>query len=150
MKNFTFKSSLVILSILLSAGAIFAKAPNLEDGKWTLQAAFGRPTRNTTAFIEFNNQMTSFSGNTSCNIISGSVDVRGSRIHFSNFKTTKRFCMRGSIEGVFMQGLENAVRYSQRGKQLRLIDRRGRTVLQFRLTPDSGNGGSSATRLEDR
>lgn len=135
--------------MIASAGA-FAQKRFLSDTEWKLVEANGRRITNTAATISFNSDVDIFSGNTGCNSMSGSVDVRGKSIDLGAIRTTKRACklMAGNVaESVVLNALDNARRFDVRGDSLRLYDRRGRTLLRFTRT--SENTGD-ASHLDDR
>lgn len=145
-------SKIIFISALLSvsfASHVFAQENRLGNIRWELVNGYGQAARNSTAFVEITDHR--FTGNTGCNSMFGNVTVRGNRIDFSSIGSTRRKCkmLPGSIpEATFIKGLNDAVRYSNSGNRLNLIDRRGRTILRFRAAtgPDTG----ARLHLEDR
>lgn len=142
--------------IALTSLASFAQMDNLSTAQWKLLQAYGKSVTNSAAFIEINIGRTRFMGNSGCNQMFGAVTVRGSRIDFANIGRTKRFCkpMAGNVsEHKFVKALDEAVRYRQNGNLLRLFDRRGRTILKFKILVKQAPGGednSDTVRLEDK
>jgi heat shock protein HslJ len=145
----TATSFLTFTFILLAGMAAFGQKRTLDDTSWKLAEANGRRITKTAASISFNEGVTSFGGNTGCNSMSGTVDVRGKNIDFGPARTTKRACklMAGNVdEGTFLNGIEKTWRYDVSGDVLRLYDHRGRTLLTFkREAAEQGD-----LRLEDK
>lgn len=157
MKSTAIKTLIIsAVVILLMSMDAFAQSDNLSTAQWKLTQAYGKSVTRSTAFFEINIGRTRFMGNTGCNQMSGAVSVRGSRIDFSNIGTTKRACrlMDGNVgEGIFLWALNEVVRYRQNGNQLRLYDRRGSTILKFRIMvkPSPGDDDiSHADGLRDK
>lgn len=149
MKNTQTKTLILSMAIMtvLSVTA-FAQRDNLSTAQWKLTQAYGRPVTRSTAYFEINIGRTRFMGNTGCNQMFGAVKVRGSRIDFANIGATKRACklMDGNVaEDTFLRALNEAVRYRQNGNQLSLYDRRGRTILKFKIMvkPSPGDDDNS-------
>ena len=135
---------------LIGSAVIFGQNRPLGGTEWKLVEANGRVVRNSAAAININENSTRFTGNTGCNQMFGTLVVRGRNIDFQGIGTTKRMCklMAGNIpESTFLKALEDATRYSQTNGTLRLMDRRGRTVL--RLTRVR-NEQPTLGRLQDR
>ena len=144
--------TLAILTI--GATAAFGQKRALEDTNWKLVEANGVRVTRSDAAISFDNAVRGFSGNTGCNSMSGTVDVRGRNIDFGPVRTTRRACKlaAGNVaESVVLRGLENARTFDVRGDNLRLYDRRGRVLLRFTKSERGDNsGGNDAARLDDR
>ena len=142
---------LITLAIMLVGTAvIFGQNRQLADTEWKLIEANGRPVTNSSASITINEDGTKFTGNTGCNRMFGTLVLRGRNIDFQDVGVTKMMCklMPGNIpERVFLSALEKAVSYRQSGATLRLMDRRGQTVLAFSGVPREGQ---NSTRLQDK
>jgi heat shock protein HslJ len=157
MSNTATKISIFIVIIFgVSTVTVPAQRGDLADRQWNLIESNGRRVLRSLAFVDINDNLRRFTGNTGCNQMFGNVSVRGTRIDFSAIGSTKRQCklMAGSVpEPEFIRALDNAARYRIVGSQLSLIDRRGRTVLKFkaadRPTPEPG-GEPGRLDLEDR
>lgn len=141
---------MIFAFILAGSATIFAQNGPLTGTEWKLVAANGRAVTNSTASIEISDEGTRFTGNTGCNQMFGSLVVKGRLIDFQNIGATKRTCklMAGNVaENLFLKALKNSARYSQTNGNLRLTDRRGRTILRFTR---ERNEQQNSTRLHDR
>ena len=128
----------------------FGQNRPLADTEWKLVQANGIAVTNSSAAININEDSTRFTGSTGCNQMFGSLTVRGRNIDFQGKKKKKRMCklMPGNVaEDVFLKALEHATRFTQTNATLRLLDRRGRTVLKFNRVRE---GQQNASRLQDR
>lgn len=131
---------LALLTILIASTGAFAQKRLLADTKWRLIEANRETITATTATMAFDTRGSAFSGNTGCNAMSGTVDVRGKNIDFGPVRTTKRACKlrAGSVaEEVVLSILDKARRFDVRNDSLRLYDRRGRVIARFE--PDDGD-----------
>lgn len=140
---------LALSTILIASTGAFAQKRLLADTKWRLIEAQGETITATTATMAFDTRGAAFSGNTGCNAMSGTVDIRGKNIDFGPVRTTKRACKlrAGSVaEEVVLSILDKARRFDVRNDTLRLYDRRGRVIARFE--PD--NGDTADGRLETR
>jgi heat shock protein HslJ len=136
--------------VLMVSAVAFGQNRRLADTAWELVEANGIAVTNSSAAIKFDGNSTKFTGNTGCNQMFGSVLVRGRNIDFEGIGTTKRMCklMAGNVaENVFLKALKNASRFTTTNEILRLIDRRGRTVLKFKRSQD---GKQDSLQLQDR
>jgi len=136
--------------ILVGSAINFGQNKPLANTEWKLIEANGVAVTNSSAAIKINEDGTKFTGSTGCNQMFGTLIVRGRNIDFQGIGSTKRMCklMAGNIaEDVFLKALENATHYSWANSTLRLMDRRGRTVLRFTRVRD---GRQSGGRLQDR
>ena len=127
----------------------FSQNRTIEGTEWKLAEANGRKVRNSSAGINFSENGNRFTGNTGCNQMFGSVDIRARNIDFRNIGTTKRMCkmIPGSIpENTLLKAMEDTSRISQTGNALRFIDRRGRTLLTFHRVRNE----QTTTRLESK
>jgi len=71
--------------------------------------------------VEINLKEAQFAGNTSCNNMNGKVMVEGSKITFSDFVTTKMFCME-SVEQEFLIALGKVNKYKIEKMRLFLFE----------------------------
>lgn len=132
--------------ILVSAFSIFAQRDDLTRGKWKLVEANGKAVTNSAAFIDFDRAGNRFTGNTGCNTMNGTADIRGRQIDLTRIVTTKRMCklMAGNVaEGEFLKALGDTVRFGTNGDTLRMFDRRGRRILRFTRMADEPAGGAA-------
>ncbi len=126
---------LALALIIFGASGVFAKAADIEGIQWTLTYAGGRQVTNSSAYFEIERDGRRFTGNTGCNRMFGTVQLKGQTIDFSGVGTTKRMCklMPGSVSELsFLSALNRATRYTVSGNTLHLYDRSGRTVLRFK------------------
>ena len=152
--------TITILAIILFSLTMTALAQRGQDihaiqgVDWGLIEANGRRVQRSPAYINVDRRTSRLSGNTGCNEMFGNVVVRGDRINFTSLGSTRRACRPeagGLPEATLVRLLERVVRYQiGTNQQLRLIDRRGVTVLKFRPTRHE-NGGDAGTqrRLEN-
>lgn len=158
MRSTAIRTISFLALILFAATAVLAQRDGLAETRWNLIEVNGRRVVGSIAFIELNSNLTRFTGSTGCNNMFGRVSVRASRIKFSGIGRTRRYCkmIAGSVpEAEFIRTLDKAARYEQSGRQLRLTDRRGRTLLRFRAdehaTPEPDpDGDPGRVDLEDR
>src|SRR5687767_5301656 len=128
---------LLILISLAAAFAVtaFGQADRIGTQQWKLVHLDGvNVAPAARAYLELNAEQTRFTGNTGCNRMFGSVDLKNRRIDFSNIGTTRMACVEPRIrrvETAFVKALENADRYRQSGNSLELYDR---NRLVMRLT----------------
>lgn len=145
---------LTIVMVAAGATGVFAKTSDLDGKQWTLTYANGREVSNSSAYFEIARDEERFTGNTGCNRMFGTVEVKNQRIDFSNIGTTKMMCKlpAGSVsEMSFLNALNKAEKYAQNGNVLYVFDRTGRTILRFkRLVKQAPVPIPSAIRLEDK
>jgi heat shock protein HslJ len=141
---------LLTLAFIVAGSAMtFAQGRSFSGTEWKLEEAYGKAFRNSSASIEFRENGSSFTGNTGCNQMFGSVDIKGRNIDLRGIGTTKRMCklMPGSLtEGAFLKAIRDTSRYERTGNSLRFMDRRGRTLLQFQRVENE----RSYTSLESK
>jgi heat shock protein HslJ len=150
------KKIIVFLALIsASAVAVFAQADRLGTRQWKLVQLNGaRVVDASRAYLELNTAHTRFTGHTGCNRMSGTVDIRGRRIDFSNVSTTKMACVEPRarrVETGFVRALENVDRFRQTGNSLELLDRNrvvARLTAMTKQMPD--DGGDQRVDLEDR
>lgn len=138
--------------IITGAAAAFGQRRSLADTTWKLIEAGGVRVTRSAAALSFDSTGRSFTGNTGCNAMSGTVDIRGRNIDFGAVRTTKRACKLadGNVgESVVLDGINKTRSFDVRGDTLRLNDRRGRTLLRFTRDDRMADGGD-ASRLDDR
>ena len=143
---------IVITAIIgLTAVPTFAQRSNLTRGQWKLTEAYNRAVTRSAAFIDIEEGLTKFNGNTGCNGMVGTMSVRGRSIHLSSVATTKRYCklMGGNVvEGTFLKALNDTATFAANARTLRLYDRRGRQILTFTRVADAS--GEATAALGDR
>ncbi|MEJ7849396.1 MAG: META domain-containing protein [Pyrinomonadaceae bacterium] len=156
MTNNIIKTSILsAIIVVLASITAFAQRDNISTAKWTLTYAYGKQAVNSTAFFEINIGRSRFMGNSGCNQMFGAVVINGNRINFSNIGMTKRMCKmmpRSIPESTVTQALDEAVRYRQNRNLLKLYNRRGRIILEFKILgkQDPIDEDESAVRLEDK
>jgi heat shock protein HslJ len=120
---------------------------------WKPVEVNGDKITQTSAFVDIASGQNRFTGNTGCNLMSGTVVVRDrNKIDLQATTMTKRACrmMKGSVpEDSFVRALNNAVRYSRHGNTLDLFNKRGTRVIRFTYVPQGGDTGGAGTALTD-
>jgi copper homeostasis protein (lipoprotein) len=91
--------------------------PRLEDKKWILKELMGNPFKqiegNKEAFLLFEMETSTFSGNGSCNNIFGSYELKdGNRVSFGNAASTMMACQDMETERTFVEMLSKVDNYS--------------------------------------
>jgi heat shock protein HslJ len=102
----------------------------IKGQDWTLVSLRGVDLGGADAHISFDTQGRRFTGNTSCNIMNGSVRLgRGNAISFGAVITTKRACMQttAAVESGLLSALAKSNRYQVSSNRLKLYS--GRTLL---------------------
>lgn len=147
----------LVAIIVFSTISCFAQAENLSNVRWQLVEANRKPVTNSTAYFEINEGRKAFVGNSGCNEISGAVAVRTTRIDFTGILSARKSCKptAGRIsDQEFTGALRAATRYRQTGNNLSLSDRRGRTILGFKMLvkppPPDQSRKIDAASLSDR
>ena len=126
MKNIILLMIILLANLLIGCTSSREKSNELINDSWTLEIINGvsynpdsgngvRPV------VEINLKEEKLTGNTSCNNMSGKVIVEGSKITFSDFVTTKMFCME-SIEQEFLIALGKVNRYKIERMRLLLFE----------------------------
>ncbi len=131
MKKLIYTFAIVLFG---SIGA-FAGPADIDGIQWTLTYANGRNVTSAIAYFEIDRTGSRFTGNTGCNRMFGSVDVRGQKIDFSGIGSTKRMCKLpdGSVsELAFLNALDKADKFARNANVLYVFDRQGRTILRFK------------------
>jgi heat shock protein HslJ len=108
-----------------ASGQQFIKGQN-----WTLVNLPGVDLGGADAHIDFDAAGRRFTGNTSCNIMNGSVRLgRGNTISFNAIITTKRACVRttAAVESGLLAALAKTDRYQASSNRLKLYS--GKTLL---------------------
>lgn len=102
----------------------------IKGQDWTLVNLPGIDLGGADAHIDFDSAGRKFTGNTSCNIMNGSVRLaRGNAISFGAVITTKRACMQttATVESGLLSALSKTNRYQASSNRLKLYS--GRTLL---------------------
>ncbi len=145
--------SKMIRTLFFSAAAFcfgltaFGQEAVTETVRWKPIEAGGKKITVTSAYIEFVSGARTFTGNTGCNHMSGTLSMGERSITIRPTVMTRRACklMEGSIaEAAFTRTLSDAVSYSQKGSFLVLYNRRGKSVLKFQASAIDPPGGSAA------
>jgi len=158
MKTFIHRSIAIFGLLILAVSAATAQRQSLANAEWKLTEAYGQKARQTSTMLDFDDNLTRFTGNGGCNRIFGAVTITSERMRFGQIGATKRMCkmMPGSIpETTVLRGLNATRKYSIARGELTLMDNRGRVLLQFQRAdrdPGNGNGGGigQAQRLDDQ
>ena len=113
------KTLILTFAILLFGSiGVLAGPADIDGIQWTLTYANGRNVTSSIAYIEIDRNGTRFSGNTGCNRMFGSVNVRGQKVDFSAIGTTKMMCKlpAGSVsETAFLTALDKADKFARNG-----------------------------------
>lgn len=127
--------AILILTITALAGAVSAQS-GVTGRRWTLTQVSGAAVGDVNAYIEIGASGRRFTGNTGCNLMNGSVRLRGSTIRFGAVVTTRRACFRkpAEVEGALLTALRDTNRFSVNRGRLRLFAGR-RLLAEF----SSGN-----------
>jgi heat shock protein HslJ len=158
MKTFIQRSISIFGLLVIAVSAATAQRQSLANAEWKLTEANGQRARQTNAMLDFDNNLTRFTGNGGCNQIFGSVTITADRMRFGQIGATKRMCkmMAGSIpEETVMRGLNATRKYSIARGELTLMDNRGRVLMKFQRADrgqgnDGNNGNGQANRLDDQ
>jgi len=101
----------VLTKVEDSAAAALAKTDEkaLDNVKWALVSFSGKKVkaaefRSGLPYLEIDLSKSSFSGNTGCNKIGGTVSVEGTNIHFSDIFSTRMGCP-GEFEAAYLRTL---------------------------------------------
>lgn len=91
-----------------------AEDPNLSGKKWILKkVGYSEvPKTEEVAFIIFDKEKGTISGNTSCNLFSGKYRVNGKKMMLWDIISTKRACTEDNIEMKFLDGLHKTEWFS--------------------------------------
>jgi len=108
----------------------------LEDTNWQLTELDGESVSSanleTVPNLTFHSAEHRLSGSGGCNILSGSFEVKGSRITLGQLAITERACFEGmEIEQSFFAALENIKTWHVDDDTLELYDSDGKLVMQF-------------------
>lgn len=126
--------TLLAIAFFTVTGAA-AQRSDLAGIQWTLTHANGDEVTSALAYFEIEPGTKRFSGSTGCNRMFGTVNFTERKLSFSAIGMTRKMCKlaAGSVpEAEFVKALENAATYTVTGNDLRVFDRRGRTVLKFK------------------
>jgi heat shock protein HslJ len=91
-----------------------AEDPNLSGKKWILKKIgySAVPKTEEVAFIIFDKEKGTISGNTSCNLFNGKYRVNGKKIMLWDIISTKRACTEDNVEMKFLDGLHKTEWFS--------------------------------------
>jgi heat shock protein HslJ len=128
---------IVLFTMILMAASSLGQR-SLGGTEWKLVSVSGATVGQINAFIAFDKPARKFSGTTGCNVMNGTVRVRGKQIDLSTIITTKRACTSTSarVEGSLLSVLDRADRYEISRGQLRLYFR-DQQVAEFVRRPGS-------------
>ena len=126
MKNIILLMIAMLASLLTSCTSSQEKSNELINDFWTLEIINGMSYNPDSGngvrpVVEINLKEAQFAGNTSCNNMNGKVMVEGSKITFSDFVTTKMFCME-SVEQEFLIALGKVNKYKIEKMRLFLFE----------------------------
>jgi len=132
MKLFTFISAGAF--IFLSGFIMKKQADPLFETQWHLKKIYteeGVRQVDIGAFLRFDREKKSVSGNGSCNSLGGNAYVSRKTIHFENMFSTKMFCKDvQAIEDLFLKQLNQVNRYKVSANKLRLYQGK-KLLLEF-------------------
>lgn len=156
MKTFIHRSISIFGLLIIAVSAAAAQRQSLANAEWKLTEAYGQRARQTSAKLDFTNDLARFTGSGGCNQLSGPVTISPDRLRFGQIASTRRMCkmLPGSIpETTVLRGLNATRKYTIARGELTLMDNRGSVLMRFqRADRDSsnGNGNGSAQRLDDQ
>lgn len=129
MRSISIITALIFLLSVAACGQI-----SLGGTSWTLDRLRGVDTQDVDAYIAFDASGGRFTGETGCNLLSGSVRRRGTSTHFAALVTTKRACMRETsvVERGLLSAFRTADRIRTTGDRLRIYS--GRVLLAEFIT----------------
>src|SRR6185503_11002894 len=115
------KLFLSLALIVTFSAFVFGQRTPAEQA-WTLTYLRGVNVGSTDAFLNIQPDGRRFNGNTGCNIMNGSVRLRGSSILFSSVVTATRDSIRpsGAVEGGLLSALSRTTRYKANRNKLSL------------------------------
>ena len=156
MKTFIHRSVSLFGLLILAVSAAAAQRQSLANVEWKLTEAYGQRARQTNAALDFNGNLSRFTGNGGCNRIFGPVTISADRMRFGRIGSSRRMCKvaSGSIpETTVLRGLIATRKYSIARGELTLMDNRGRVLLRFQRAdrdPGGGGGNGQTQRLDDQ
>jgi heat shock protein HslJ len=146
--------NLILVIVVLTASGYAQSA--LTGNEWSVTYLKGANIGTVEAFIHVDVAGKSFTGNTGCNIMRGSVNIGRGRIRFRAVTTTKRACTRQTapVEGAMLAALNSATSYKLADERLRLYS--GRTLVagfgprSVNIDEDGPLNVSDGLKLEDK
>ena len=158
MKNFTRKTISLLGLVIFAVSAAAAQRQSLGNAEWKLTEAYGQRARQTNAMLDFDDNLSRFTGNGGCNRIFGPVTITADRMRFGQIGSTRMMCKLapGSIpETTVLRGLNATRKYSIARGELTLTDNRGSVLLRFQRTDrgqgnNGNNGNGAAQKLDDQ
>ena len=139
-----------LVCALLTAGMAEAQtSPPLEGTYWRATELAGKPTpteesdRQPHLVFQFSGR---FSGADGCNAVTGSYQVKGDAVSFSQLTGTQAACLnRSEIERAFREALRTAARVAVTGHRLELFNASGRRTASFEGRDQAGSGPLAGT-----
>ena len=157
MKNFTRKTLSLLGLIIFAVSAAAAQRQSLANAEWKLTEAYGQRARQTNAMLDFDDNLSRFTGSGGCNRIFGPVTITADRMRFGQIASTRMMCkmLPGSIpETTVLRGLNATRKYSIARGELTLMDYRGGVLMRFQRADrgqgNGNNGNGAAQRLDDQ
>lgn len=158
MKTFIQRSISIFGLLILAVSAAAAQRQSLGNAEWKLTEAYGQRARQTNAMLDFDDDLTRFTGNGGCNRIFGPVTITADKMRFGQIGSTRMMCKLapGSVpETTVLRGLNATRKYSIARGVLTLMDGRGSVLLRFQRTDrgqgnDGNNGNGAAQKLDDQ
>jgi len=124
-----------VISGNLANNYVLAKVDNLLVGKrWRLVELNGKPVSKKDAFLTFDPNSDSVSGNLGCNDFSGTYNLKpGNRIEFSQVVSTLKMCLNMDTENGFKKILDMVDNYNVSENKLSLNRARMAPLARFEL-----------------
>jgi len=156
VRSYVIKDGHLFLSLMADGGIyefepLGSPAPSygasLFGRKWTLTEIKGAAVRTTKAYIELVGETKRFSGDGSCNRISGGFTLDGESLRFLQIVSTRRACLDAAMQQIetnFLKGLEDAFTYKLESNVLRLYAG-DRLLLTFRSDSSQPNGSQQGS-----
>src|SRR5262245_21140751 len=133
MHHHGFRSAFLLALFTMIAGTALAQS-TLDGTSWRATELAGKATPaqdpQHEAYLEF--QAGRVSGSDGCNRITGSYQLTGDRVTFTQMAATQMACLNTSeIEGPFRDALNNASRLTVAGDRMELLDAAGTRLAIF-------------------
>ena len=135
------RSALVTLLTLIATTAMAQTPPPAAGGNKPLEGTYWRaselakkplPTQDPKREAHLQFQKDRISGSDGCNRVTGSYQLKGDRVTFSQVAATQMACLKSSgTEEPFHAALKNASRLTITGDRLELFDRAGTQLAAF-------------------
>ncbi len=120
------KYILILLVVIISFNCTPKLSPDASwgDRRWILTEMRGVPVQlsggRKDAYLSFEADRKTFTGNGGCNQINGSYNLEKKTIRFGEVISTKMSCQDIQFENAFLSTLGNVDRYEQKGNDLLL------------------------------